>query len=363
MINYMSGITRKQGRKYIVLGIVSLILMISCFGCSGSSKGKVSVEEAKKTIVMELEDYDVTLSEYNLFLIQYITMQNLNPDDITEERLETIKSDVANEIKLEIVEYLLAQKMEDLELDEEATAGIDKNTSKYIEQYGAEFLADYGIDEAAVKQLFTEQAYIKALTDKAKEDMANDNYEENAEKMKDVKFHTVYYALFPSVEYDDEGNPVTDDKGENVLLSDEQMKEQKKKAEELQKRAASGEKLEDLIKEYGIDKYSGEERNYEGAYTDQLNKVIEKMEKGDISDVVETDAGYMVVRMDNPNDTDYKEYALRYAGVQYANKTITTLQQNWLSASGCANVEPDEEALKKVDITSMTKQLKENGIY
>lgn len=347
-------------KKAIVSVLMTFILVFCCVGCGG---GTVSVEDAKSTVVMTLNEYDVTLSEYNLFAIQYLMMQSMNPEDITEEKIETMKTDIASEVKLEIVEYLLAQKTEGVELTEEATAEIETNTNNYIEKLGEDFLAQYGIDKDAVTQLFTEQAYINALTAKAKQDLADDAYEDNAKQFEGIDFHTVYYALFPSVEYDENGNPVVDEAGQNVALSEDVMKEQKKKAEELQKRAADGEKLEDLIEEYGIAASSGEERNYQGAYDDKLNAVVDKMDKGDISEVVETDAGYMIVRMDNPKDDDYKEYALHYAAMQTANSMITTLQQNWLSASGCADVEPDEAALKKVDYKGMCKKLKENGVY
>lgn len=347
-------------RRTIVSLLMAFLLVFSCTGCGN---GTISVEDGKKTVVMTLNGYDVTLSEYNLFAIQYLMMQAMEPDDITEDRITSMKSDIASEIKLEIVEYLLAQKTDGVELSEEATAEIETNTNNYIDKLGEDFLAQYGIDREAVTQLFTEQAYIKALTDKAKQDLADDAYEENAKKFEGIDFHTVYYALFPSVEYDENGNPVVDEAGQNVALSEDVMKEQKKKAEELQKRAADGEKLEDLIEEYGIAASSGEERNYQGAYADELNAVVDKMEKGDISEVIETDAGYMIVRMDNPKDDDYKEYALHYAAMQTANSMITTLQQNWLSASGCADVEPDESALKKVDYKGMCKKMKANGVY
>lgn len=350
-----------SGYKKIWMSYMMAFLLI--FSCVGCSNGNISVEDGKNTVVMTLNDYDVTLSEYNLYAIQYLMMQAMDPENITEEKLESMKSDIASEIKLEIVEYLLAQQTEGVEVSDEAMEAIETNTDNYIQQLGEEFLAEYGIDREAVTQLFTEQAYINALMEKAKQDLADDAYEENSKKFEGIDFHTVYYALFPSVEYDENGNPVVGDDGQNVALSDDALKEQKKKAEELQKRAADGEKLEDLIEEYGIAASSGEERNYQGAYEDKLNDVVDHLEKGDISEVIETDAGYMIVRMDNPKDDDYKEYALHYAALQTANGMITTLQQNWLSASGCSNVEPDEAAIKKVDFKKMCKKMKENGVY
>ncbi|MGN0437016.1 MAG: peptidylprolyl isomerase [Lachnospiraceae bacterium] len=346
-------------KKIIAPIVMTVALLVSCVGCGKT----ISIDDAKKTVVMTIGDHDVTLSEYNLFAMQYITMQALNPEDITDEKIESMKADITAEVKLEIVEYLLAQKTDGLTLTDEEKANIKTNTDNYMEKFGADFLAQYGIDEEAVTQLFTEQAYISALTAKAKQDLADDAYEENVEKFKGIDFHSVYYALFPSIEYDENGNPVVDSAGNTTDLSDDKMKEQKKNAEALQKRAAAGEKLEDLIEEYGIAASSGEERNYQGAYEDKLNKVLENMKEGDISEVIETDAGYMIVRMDNPKDEDYKDYALHYAALQTANSMIPTLQQNWLSASGYSEVEANESALKKVDFKDMCKKMKANGLY
>lgn len=350
----------KYNKKIIAVLLLGCVVIAGCMGCG---KKTVSVEDGKKTVVMKLNDYEVTLSEYNLFAIQYMMMQGMNPDDITSDKIDSMKTEIASEIKLEIVEYLLAQQTDGVEVSDDAKAEITTNTDNYIDKLGEDFLSQYGIDKDAVTQLFTEQAYIQALTDKAKQDLADDAYKDNAEKFKDTDFHTVYYALFPSIQYDKDGNAVTDDNGESVSLSEDELKKQKQKAEELQKRAAKGEKLEDLIEEYGISAYSGEERNYQGAYEDKLNQVVDNMEKGDISDVVETDAGYMVVRMDNPKDDDYKEYALHYAAMQTANSMITTLQQNWVAASGCKDVEPDEDAIKSVDFKGMCQKMKDNGVY
>lgn len=348
-------------KKTILCLLLTFVLAIGCFGC-GSKGETVSVEDAQSTVVMTIDGYEITLSEYTIFLMQYIGMQGLDPDSLTEEQVASVRSAVASEIKLEIVEYLLAQQMDEIALSDEDEEEIDTNVENYMNQFGEEFLLSYGVDEAAVKQLFTEQAYITKLTDKTKQDLAEENYDDNMEQFKDIKFHTVYYALFPSVEYKD-GEVVTDDDGNQVVLSDEDMKEQKKKAEELQKRAKDGEKLEDLIEEYGIEASSGEQHGYAGSYSEELNTLIEDLEQDDISDVVETDAGYMVVRMDNPDDTDYKDYALKYAGVEYAKNNITTVQQGWVSAAGCDTIQPDEDVVNKIDVIELCKQMKKNGIY
>jgi hypothetical protein len=76
--------------------------------------------------------------------------------------------------------------------------------------------------------------------------------------------------------------------------------------------------MEDLIEEYGISHCSGVEKNYEGAYVDELNEVVKSLEEGEISAVIQTDAGYMVTRMDKKNDQENakkESILMREAGV------------------------------------------------
>lgn len=354
----------KSRLRVFLAGLLVTTMLLSCMGCSDTSSYTVSVEDGKNTIVMSLGDeYDVTLSEFHLYLIQYLSMQQIDPSQLTAEQSATVVETVISQMKLELVEYLLAMKTEGVVVSQEDLDEVETITSNYMEGYGESFLATYGIDRSCVEQLFTEQVYISALTEKAKEDMAKDYMEQYSKEYEDKTFHSVYYALFPSIEYDDEGNAKTDEDGEYISLSEKDLEKQHDKAIELQERAAKGEPLEDLIEEYGISASSGSQRNYNGAYDDTLNKVIEGMKKGDVSEVVETEAGYMIVRMDNPNDEDYKKYVIEYAATDTANNMITQMQQTWLEASGYANVEADMEQLGKVDIKAICEQMKDKGIY
>lgn len=357
----------KKGLRVSLAGLLVIVMLLGCAGCDnalqGGSAQEVSVEEAKSTVIMSLGDYDVTLSEFYLYLIQYLYMQQMDPDSISDSGYSSVIETVLTQMRLELVEYLVAQSTEDVVVNQEDLDTVETSTENYMELFGEDFLAAYGIDQACVKQLFTEQVYINALTDKAKEDMTADYYEQYSKEYSDKIFHSVYYALFPSIRYDEDGNAQTDDDGEYISLSEDEMKEQYAKAEELHKRALAGESLEDLIDEYGISASSGEEHNYSGAHSEELNQVIENMKTGDISDIIETEAGYMVVRMDNPDDKDYKEYIIQYAAADTANNMLPQMQQNWLSASGYSEAEADEEQISEIDIKALCQRMKDNGVY
>lgn len=357
---------RQEKKKRLRTSLVGLLIMTMLFclaGCGDASQG-ISVEEAKGTVIMSLgDDYDVSMSEFYLYLIQYLSMQQMDPESMSDADCSSVIDTVLQQMRLELVEYLLAQNTEGVEAKQEDLDSIETDTANYMERFGKEFLAEYGIDEECVKQLFTEQVYILALTDKAVEDMKKDYYEQYLQEYSEKTFHSISYALFPSIRYDEEGKPQTDDEGEYISLSEDEMKEQHAKAEEFHKRALDGESLEDLIEEYGISASSGKEHNYKGAYSEEMNQAIDNLKTGDISDVVETEAGYMIARMDNPNDTDYRDYVAQYAASDTANNMLPQMQQNWLIASGYDKAEADMEQLAKIDIKELCRRMKEQGVY
>jgi hypothetical protein len=172
------------------------------------------------------------------------------------------------------------------------------------------------------------------------------------EQYKDMNCHTVYYALFPSVQY--ENNAVkTDENGAPVVLSEEEIAANKENAEELASRAQKGEAMEDLVVEYEIVNYSGLEHNFDGMYTPELNELIAGLEDGDISDVVETDAGFMVVRMDKKVDDEYKSFLIEYIASKNAEDMIPKLQENWVNQSGVAQMDINMDTLDKINIADM----------
>ena len=184
-----------------------------------------------------------------------------------------------------------------------------------------------------------------------------------------MKFFQIYYVLFPSIEYDNDNQPVTTSDGAYVSCNEAKLQEQNKLAEELREKALenveNGEadgNLEELAIEYGVDFVSGTERGYVGAYSKELNELLEGMENGDISEVVETEAGYMVVRMDNTDDTEFKDYSIRYMAEQSASSLYTTVQDNWIKESGIANAPVDTSALTDTKIVAMSEYLTGNGL-
>lgn len=348
---------KKINMRISLLLALILGLQIIFIGCGNQV---ISETEAKNTTVMSIEDTDIPVNVLYLYLVQYVFNNDVRANDLNDEQIATVMSTTEDEMKLEFVEYKLALAME-LTLSENAVQEVKEKADNFYNYFGKDFLSKYGIDYQCVYDSFERNEYINVLVNKSVGDLSSDYKKQYEKDFADMKFHHVYYALFPSVKYDVSGNLVKKDDGSNELLSDEEMIAQAEKAEEFSKRAKAGEKMEDLVDEYGIAHVAGEERNYNGAYTDVLNELIENLNNGEISDVVKTDAGYMIVRMENNDDKDYKDFVITYSATQAADQAFPALQQSWIKASGVTNIVANPDVTKDIDFRSLCSDMNEKG--
>ncbi len=356
------AIVKKHMKKYWMMLLVACLALCATVGCQRDLKNTVvcTEDQAKNQEALKVGEMSVKLGTYYLFLLQYVYNNGLQSSAVTDTLETQIIDSAIAEIQLEMVEYQMAQVTEGVEVSEEDLAEAETNTKNFIEGFGLDLLKCYGITEEIVRDLFTKQVYINAMTDKAIQDLAETYYEQHAEEYEDMVFQSMYYILFPSTYYVD-GKLMTDAAGNPIQLNENEMKEQLAKAEEALGKAQSGTKLEDLAKEYGIEHCSGVERNYQGAYTEALNAAVKDLKDGELTGIVETDAGYMIVRMDNANDEDYKEYLLHYMATQNAKSLLPTLQQNWMASAGVSEKDLNTKVLGKTDLKLMCQIMEAYG--
>lgn len=374
----------KKSKLNVLITVISLILLCGGIltGCggdgqgvsgnnaaSGNGTGSNIPADVQDLVFLQVAEYSADLGDIYLYLIQYIYNNGITPAYLDDATKASIINGAINQMKLELVEYQLALQS-DITLTEEQMMTVDRTSSVFYSTFGGDFLNSYGISEEDVYDLFLRQLYISAITNKAMQDMAAEYTAQYEEDYADLTFHTVYYALFPAIVYDEyTGEPVRQGEGQVIPLAEEELARQLALAEEFQKRAVEGlssgdaaETMEALVEEYGIAYCSGVERNYDGAYIRELNDVIADMKEGDISEVITTDAGYMIVRMDNTNDEEYKQFMIEYLAYQAANSLLPTMQDAWMQQSGVISAQPDSTAMAAIDLDTLCKTMNELGL-
>lgn len=358
---------KKSIFRRLLMGVC--ICLLCCNFMAGCGKDGETVDGSRE--VMNISGNAVYLSDYYMYLMQYLYNYNLRPEQLTQETIDTMMASATNDLKAEMVRRNLVEEA-GLEGSEAQQEMIGTMVTAFRGTFGDEFLNAYGVDETSVRNMVSRQLDTYLITEKAAEDLRTEYMLQYEEEYKDYQFRDLYYVLFPSIrlEYDENGALVVDDAGNPFPLSEEEKEEQLALAEEFRERAAEGvssndasASMESLAVEYGIEGFSGKQYYVNGLYDEELSRVVEGLSDGEISEVIPTDSGYMIVRMDNSNDTAYKEQMITQLAAQSAEENKEALVQSWIVEAAVGDIQPDQELLNTIDITALCNEMMERGIW
>lgn len=356
-------------------GVFSKILVQVCICLLGFSFiagcGKEENVPDTSQEVMNISGNAVYLSDYYMYLIQYFYNYNVTPDQLTEENINTLLATATNDLKAEMVRRNLVEEA-GLEANDAQLGTIETMVTAFRGTFDEDLLNGYGIDEASIRNMISRQLDTYLITEKAAEDLRTEFEAQYEEQYKDYQFRSMYYVLFPNIhlESDENGELITDDAGNPIPLTEEEKEEQMALVEEFRERAIEGlssgdaaASMEMLAVEYGIEPYSGEQYYVNGLYDEELSRMVESLSDGEISEVISTDSGYMIVRMDNSNDTEYKEQMITQLAAQSAEEHKETLVQSWIDAAGVGDIQPNQELLDTIDAVALCGEMIERGIW
>lgn len=362
------------------ISVAGIIICFICVGLSGCSMAGNSVSQGdagtnaaaeNSTEVLNVFGNAITVADYNLYIIQYFYNYGITPDRLDEAGINMIIDSATDDLKAEMVWKRLVEEA-GLTASESQLTTIELMVSAFYGTFGEEFLSNYGINEADVRAMVERQLDIYLLTEKAEEELFSEYLDQYEEEYVEYQFRDMYYVLFPSIrlEYDENGKLIVDDAGNPIPLTEEEMAEQRALAEEFRERAVEGlssgdasASMEILAAEYGVAPYSNKQYYVNGLYDEELSRMVESLSDGEISEVTLTDAGYMIVRMDNSNDTEYKEQMITQLAAQSAEENKDARVQSWVDAAGVGDIQPDQELLNTIDVMALCEEMIARGIW
>ena len=262
--------------------IISRIYVLVCLVLLFASKGASAAEVADKIVAVVNDDL-ITLSELN----EMAAKVNSNPDAPQEDQ----KAVLDQMIELKLLEQE-ANRLGISASEREIDAAIDSVKRQYN-------LTDEQMTEALKKQNLTPEAFreqwrVQILGNKViatqvkgqiavTEDEIKQYYEENYAGLDGGKEIHIAHILIP---FD---SPEEKEKALDV-------------AQEVARKAKSGEDFGELAKEYSKDTISaqkGGDLGYveKGDLVPQLEDVIQAMSEGEVSDPVESPSGYHIIKV------------------------------------------------------------------
>ncbi len=326
---------------------MSVILGISMVGCSS----KVNKDENIATV----NGSGIIVGNYEKVLgLNKQSMEAYYGNTIWDQEIEEgvkykdkFKEMILDQMIYTEVIYEAAKKENLLPTEEEVNKSIEEfNTSIKDNDAYKKQLKELGIDDNFLKYQF-------------ERNLASDNYKEKFNKDNSVTNDEMkkYYDENKDDFYIDQVEAshilikTIDD--EDKKLSDEKKAEAKKKAEEVLAKAKAGEDFSELAKEYSQDTVSAKNGGDLGFFKKgEMVKPFEEaafsMKVGEISDLVESDFGYHIIKVTDKEDRqktfdEVKETIRKTLQDEKCDAQVEKLKEE-------AKVEKNEEILEKVNI-------------
>lgn len=324
----MEDAMKKTGfiKRLLVIALSVTLALGTLTGCK--EKQAYTQEEVSTTEVVKIGDYTIYLDEMIVYSIQDFYLQGGDSETFDEVSDAYRKLTILSTLRENKIIYDVSQN-NGLVLDEKDMEFVEQSISNFKSKIGQEFLDKYGISDELLERLFYEQACVTKFENDMKNDLGKTIQDDLTEQYADTKFITFYYMTFPTVQVVD-GEPSTDASGNYVYLSDAEKEQIKKDAEEAVERIKNGEDYKVVAEEYGIASYCQETNGYTGAYSDEMNAVIDSMGNGDVSDPIESTLGYNVIVMINSDDQNLKESYIYSVASEGVESEFEKLRQMWL---------------------------------
>ena len=331
--------------KKIIALTLSSLLCISAVGCSSKKNNNDIVAKVNENNIT-IEDFKVTLA--------------LNKIDLESKYGSTVwETEVENGVKFkDTFKNRVLKGMIDVEAvceeakkdgltpsEEEIDKAFDElNKNLYANENYKKILEDLKISDTCIKSQVEKTLTIQKYTE---------NFDKNL-KISDEEMKK-YYEEHKADYYKDEVKAshilisTVDDNGKE--LSEAKKKEAKKKAEEVLKKAKSGEEFSELAKEYSDDSGSaanGGDLGYftKGQMVQPFEEAAFSLKSGEISGLVESEYGYHIIKVYDKIDKQ-----LTFDEVKDEIKKTLTEDKYMESIEAItkkAKVEKNESVIKKV---------------
>jgi len=322
---YMSKTKRARVRKKRILTLVIIVAIVAggIFSwqtiTSGKTMASVNGKKIKTGIVNGVAPYANEYVSYSMFWDDLLVAYGVTTEDDgasqTEEEIQAEKDRVTLQqystlINICIPYEVMKQHFEEVGIDalsQDAVAGIDSYVASVFTVDKKEDLYEHGVKERHVKYYCEYETYWLALMDEVEE--ADPITDEDREE-----YYETNISQFTT--------PMTWEASHILIKDEEHTQEGREKIEGILERIRAGEDFATLADEYTEDTGTGEGGSLgsfgEGSMVTEFEDAVKQLEIGEVSDVVETQYGYHIIKLTGINEEEISPMEDNLDTIDYA---------------------------------------------
>lgn len=294
-------IMRKMWKCVLTVGLC-LVIALGLAACGKSEEWIFSLNGEM------LYDKDVAVFAY-IHIMEYNVNDMEQLDEVYEDTMtygEYYKQQLEEDIVTTVLLYKEAKKNK-IKLTNAEEEEIKVRTDKVLERFGEKVLEGRDISESDIENIYEMKllgdAYLNSLFAVGQ----GENTSSGSAYRETERYVRVYQVTFPTVQLDENGMVQSDTEGNLKKISATEIAEKKQEASVFAESAKQGENMETLLQDCdamvtGIEKYLKYE-DLESKY----RLAVDQLSVGEVSDVIESDYGFYVIRLLEKTDKDYAE--------------------------------------------------------
>lgn len=331
-------------KKALILFMAGMLAVTSLTGC-GSFKGNdVALTIGKEEITADTANFYARYIQatYETYYGAYLGEDMWNSEaEKGKTYEESVKDSVIEELEAMVLSDIHKGDYEVSLTDEEKTS-IKNAVKSFAEENGLDQKEKVSGNEETVEEiltLITVSAKVRTVIESEADTKVSD--EEAAQKK-------MQYVLFPKTKATEEG--------ETQELTEEEKKEAKANAKQLAEAAKEGKDLKTLAAEYSLEPAEAAFDSEAESPDAELIKAADKLGKNEVTDVIETDAGYYVAKVVSLKDEEAtaskKEAIINERKAELYNKTV----EQWKKDT---KIKVHDNVWKKIDFSDLGVTMKQ----
>lgn len=331
-------------KKALIFAMAGMMAVTTLTGCSSFNGNETAVTIDKEEVSADIANFYAryTQAQYETSFGAYFG-ENMWSSEAEEGKSyeESVKDTVIENLELMV---LSEKHMEDygVTLSDKEKELIQKAAKEFDEDNALKEKEKVSGDAKTAERVMTLlviQQKVREEIEKGVDTEVSD--EEAAQK-------SMKYVLFPYT--------TTDESGQSAQLSDDEKAKAKEKAKELSEKAKDGGDFEELAKEQELEVSTATFDEESTAQDADLIQAADALKKGEVTDVIETDAGCYVAEVTSLKDKDATEQKKEQIVSQRKSELYSEVTEGWLDD---AKIKVNKSVWKEIDFNELSVSMKQ----